>query len=1129
MHEDLMVLQQQQSMLFPNQNVVAPDPFSGISPDAYSRFYSSDIRRQERKAAEAFADKAERESNRRLAGDFANDLGFGVGALIGSPLGGMVGFTAGGFAGSMLAESILNATGFFELDPLVTLGDQSRAMVDSSVHRFAFGLGGVGMDRGISMDEASTIGNNLFDQARDAGFHGVEVSRVMDTLGQYSSKLHMSSGSADDIASQLEEYLDGVMDIVKRTGDSMERASAMIAEAKTMGVGPGDAAGFYGTMSGFSSIAGINPNQMVAMGQQHAAPFASTGFGYGDIMTSFSGGMAQAGMMSANSQNAPLWAAIGGPAQYGMHQAQLGSAFVSNPRMWGKMMGEGAFDQGAWDAMRSGRAAPDSYGDAYGDMNRNDQLVAQYQGMQEIMGRSEQWTQAASGSLFQQMAEDDITDYRAQAMWLHQGGYASNIATARQDVVTHLQYNQNPDRALGSAMQVELNNQANEVIQKRSDLEDLTGVLATSGAILATHNRPLNRNDADLVENLFMRTTNQLGAPGSAERLISVANEYAGTSSVNNTQLTPEFINGFQSSNGAYSMPVAGVELALTEAGLAGNTEQVEVLSQILDQGTRYTARSHGVDYNADGSSRFGGYAIQYYGAEDNWWEKRGTDLEQLVSNAMGDLYRLGDWVDSGLNENRATAGPIGRVLGLDNLQFLYTAGNRLATDTTAMLSIDADVVDGFIDTSLSIEKELSEARHYMGTANRPTDALSMYARQSGWFDRLSPGERAGASRFGRRFNAASEAYALAESQLTTSQVNARLNMWQTPSGMDSGWEDFLNRVANTNATFDEDAGFGRAYNDFASEVYGVGGRLALSTQQEQYINTYLGVSGAGSRVNTHNLAGDLMDAARGATTSAGYESAMTNIKVHTGLRTDQINDVALYGTYRAQSAQISAELDNDNLSSARRDELIALKAEYDSSMNAMTLGDENLQRLYDQNMGMIGAIAGSEDMVIRIAGAGVLDEDMGRADDVWRRASGQMGDILRGGPVSLKQLQGMNKDEISKYIDLEAAASYDDMAGILDKINSGEALTDNDFLALQDIAEMNPDIAKDGRPETNGSSDEQSLWVRFSGASEDSLSDKIAAKMLKVIPLGIGGGETTTPAPSPGEQVLGVIGLGGN
>jgi len=1061
----------------------------------------------EERTAAAFADKAEAEAGRRLAGDFAGDLGFAVGGLLGSPLGGMAGFTAGGFAGSMLTESILNATGFFEKDPLITLDQQSRAMVDSSVHKFAFGLGGVGMDRGISMDEASAIGNDLFDQARGAGFHGVEVSRVMDTLGQYSSKLHMSSGSADDIASQLEEYLDGVMDIVKRTGDSMERASTMIAQAKTMGVDPGNAADFFGNIADYSSIAGVNPNQMIAMGQQHSAPFASAGFGYGDIMTSFSGGMAQAGIMSANSQNAPLWAAIGGPAQYGMHQAQLGSAFVSNPRMWGKMMGDGGFDQGAWDAMRSGSEMPDSYGDAYGDLNRNDQLVAQYQGMQEVMGRSGEWTQAATGSLFQQMAEDDITDYRAQAMWLYQGGYASNIATARQDV-SAFNLTRGPDYQAGLASTVASNTAASTAINNQEQFHDFLDIMSVTSGVMGDSGRRILTGDKvpSIAEALWSTddVANGNTFAGSTDRAMSAMHSTRGFASwggsVGDNQIDgslDSFRNAAASmidANGNRRISVAGLEAGVQYYTANGNDTMAAAAQELVTE-DRVMVVNNGFDYTNRSIGEMARYLFPGNGSSDS-------------SDESSNRSWIGSWMDT-------DTGAIDAVMGLAQRQinvqsdlagrFFNSSTGRMFTGIATYgnseivralwQSHDEQIVygEGEIEAAEALLNQgTGDPRRFLVDYNRPTSALAMRAQETGWYDRLSVEEQTKAARFGGRFNATLEDMSLRSSMMDSGQVDAQLNTWQTTQGFDSGWSSFLENVSDERAAFVDTGDLTADYDSFAMSVYGLH-TGQLSGTQSQYINTYLGAGGAADIPTENSLMAQLAEMSGRNVSNREYQGTMMNLRRVTGLGNESINDIALYGVYRGQSSQLTAEIANATGSEKAR--LIDQKSEYDEAMNQMTLNDPTLQRSYNSYYGNIAATIGDNDMLLRVAGGDTLDEQMARGSDVFNRASGQAREITGG--KTIEEFRSMSlSDRKAFFADKDIDAYGTEMEAVINQLISSEDTVGlNDLLELQDLADMNPDTpANETATSTDGKTEEGATWSNLTAATINAIGKAVAA-----------------------------------
>jgi len=1104
MHEDLMVLgrnlaqqnaAQQPSMLLPSQHFIAPDPFTGVSPDGYSRRYASELDALKRHGGSVFAQRAMYDSDRQLQGELITDvtssLAFLGGTIATSWGGGIWGGVAAAGATGILTEQILQNTGFYDTDPLVTLDNQSRAMVEGSMHKFAYSLGGHGYERGISMDDAHNLGSRAFDQLRAGGFHGVEASRALDTLGQYGSQLHMRSGSTEELGDEIEKYLDGVMDLVKRTGESVERATTMVVQATQMGVGPDGAANMLGNVADYSRTAGIGANQMLQAGMQHAGMFASAGFSSGEIVSNFAFGIAQVANQSANSYNAPMWAAMGGADQYAMHRSQLGAAFVTNPGMWGKMMGSGSFDQGAWDAMRFGREAPESYGDAYGELNRNDQLVAQYQGMQEMAMRPGEWTQAATGSLFQQMAKDDITDYRAQAMWLHQGGYAANIATARQDVVGHI-YNQSASAGMNTAFHVGANNQVDAITARQDAFGEALDTISIATAIDATHSDRLHVLTPGTSYDTFSEALMLPGADGgyralTRDRLLQTAHSSAGSVSfsgdVMGHELTLDSDHFELAEGGATRMGYMYLTNQIGASIQQGQSEEEAVYRMMRDSGRFRIGSNNSEDSYLDENTQLQNLYRDYTEATGHI-----LTFHEFISQGIDTgLINYVDiqMADDGKSTKRETATQtIRRNIGdMSQLQVEH--------DMTAGINYWNEMFEGMVlATNANEIAGSARAASFLSDANAPDSALMMYARESGWANRTDWSERMLANDFGRRYEAINQDYAISSNQLTRSQLNTRLNAWQTTGGVDSGWNDFLANVSETKAAFHFSGGddISDAYDAFAQTLYGRNASQ-LSGQERGYIDTYIGVSGASDDVRAagNGLIDELINLSGTNVSNARYTDAMERVTGITGLKEEKVQDISMFGIYKAQSGQLSLQI--ENAVGPERTRLLAKKAEYDNAMNLMIAEDEGLQLDYDNYYNSISHIAGDQDTVVAFAGRGTLDERLARTDSAWRRATGNAS-FWKDGAVSLDEMQNMTDAEFAARVDTDKMGDMgSQIESIMEKVRNGGQMTDADVEWINRVAGANPDsgeseetVTLDGQDESTG------RWVQIASSSIQAL-----------------------------------------
>ena len=1128
MHDDLVALGRnlavqnasnaRNTVMFPNTNFNAPDPFSGVIPDDYTRFYGTELMAARTQAAGVFAARAKEESLRRFAGDVIGDAAFAVGGVIGGALAGggtggvatVAGFMGGGLGASLVTEQVLKATGFFNFDPLVSLDEQSRAMVDSSIHRFAFGAGGSGIDRGISFDEARDIGSDSFQQFRDRGFHGVEASRVADVLSQYGDKLHMGSGS-ENIANQLEEYFEGVMDVVKRTNDTMERASQMVAEAKLMGVSPDNAGNFYGGIADFSSIAGVSPNEMLSAGQQHAAPFASTGFGVGGIVTSFSRTMAESGLMSGNSSNARLWNAAGDAPGFGMHQAQLGSAFVANPSMWGKLMGGGTFDHESWSAMMSGQARPDTYGDAYNDLNANDRLVAQYRGVQEIMARPDDWTRAATGSLFGQMSTDNITNPQAQAMWLYQNQYSPDLATARLDVAAHNLRNSSDYEtgmigaiASGQASQMHMGMQT-----------DIVNSLAMMGSVNSiygdTRARPWSASGpiTPFVEGIYSDGDSYATAPGTMERVAESAGISRGfsgwsgiTAGVPVSDVTSSFdiMAALVDEHGSFNVPLDVLQMEAANA-----SPELRPVYEMLLGGGRSTTTRGGFDTSPNASSNYTrgiSESVQTMLSGDGFW----GNIAAFGSGTLEAAGHMLDYGAEGIGRIQSTVGQMDPVIaaGIGNLLAPFGGGAvtgavmSLYTSSTESVEISAEMIERLQAGNDAYMANFGDPTLYAANYGSPTTALAMRARETGWYGRnITEDSR----RFGAQFNSHLEEISIRSSLLDSDEVDANLNMWQDPGGWDPGWQGFLDTVSDNRAAYIDTGNISEDYNNFAMAVYG-STTNQLTSVQSRNINTYLGAGGSGPSNSTGNLLTSLsILSAR--PSEEDYDAIIGRVTTATGLTDrEQISDIAKYGIYRSRSAQLTSEI-REATNSEDRARLQADKDVYDSEMRIMVEQEPMTQRWHNEYYtATMGAIGDNQDDAIRVAGGDRLDEQMARGEDIFNRASEHASDLTNG--LTLEQLQGMTLTQRQAALSGDLSAYGPELEAVLKGFTTEGGSPDlSELLDLQNIADLNPDNdSGENGGETpavvgTGGSELTALWVQGTELFYQSISRAVKGQTV--------------------------------
>lgn len=1099
-------------ILPPQTGMYAPDPFSGVYQDDFANRYAAQIQANAMVNASAFAERARQDSLRRSSGDLISDAGMAVGWIAGNAVGGQLGGFAGSMAGSMLTEELLKGFGFYDRDPLVSLNDQAQAMVDDSVLRLAWSAGGLGLDRGISIDAAREIGGGLTDIAKASGLHGVEASRVMSALEPYAGNLQLS-GDPKALADQLEDYMQGVIDLVQRTNTSFERATQLVAQGAMMGVSAGNAGAMYEGIYNYSNMAGMDPNAVLNAGIQAATPFSGTGFGYGGILSATAANMGAAALADMGSSNIPLWAAAGGPEGFGMHMSALGSNFASNPMMWGRMMGGGSFNHDAWQTVLSGGTLPDDFGNAYSDMNANDRLVAQYQGLQEIMFRPNEWSRAAMGSIMGAFAEDDITDPRAIAMGLVHHGYAPNQATGRL-MESEFRKMASPTYDMGNALSAQYSAASSDALSEVNRISDMFALGSTASAI---------QNETGL--GFWQRVRSAVGIDQRSSSVLQDAlNRY---NEERDTSYTMQDTGRAAEALALYAVSDRGISSVLGEE-ISGSMDSVRRI-----QAANVDSRTGHVQYTEETwndilgvmpdeqRALFDGLATP--GDRIGWGGRRGTNIWEAFSEGQ-EASGIKNWLNVfpgyvNLSDQFIAGAGTGVRQGFD---FVMGANkpwywNAPAAGLEALGIIDRTSISDPSRQLVQVDPQAMQQAMYeleqqatggIGRAAQflpgyqgnglPLDPMIDYAMRNNANDMFSNGQT---TVWADKFARSMADYSRASSMYNTDQVDARLNYYESSAGFNAGWKDFLDSVNESGATFMRtNRGIDADYNSFVQRIYGSGHQA--SDQERSYINTYLGMNNDFSQdsVSSYSRLQNLSVMDRD---TERYQSMMERVTTGTGLSEERVSQIALYGHYQMRLA--SGDFESDAEETSVR-----------NAVSDMQLSDPTLIRSYATHHGSIASIARSNDNMMYLAASGNLEERAAITESVWNRSSQYARDLTGG--IDYDELISMTQEEAQRRFGRFSSADLDSYGGgfadIIEKLKSGEDVTSSDIMALQEFADFhNPDTGGEAQAMRDGSSEDAAMYVQLAISSVNQLIAGITKGEGELIPVPTpSAGDTETP-----------------
>lgn len=332
-----------------------------------------------------------------------------------------------------------------------------------------------------------------------------------------------------------------------------------------------------------------------------------------------------------------------------------------------------------------------------------------------------------------------------------------------------------------------------------------------------------------------------------------------------------------------------------------------------------------------------------------------GDNIEVVFTNDLGDWNITEIWIASGVTstENHI-AGPLRP--GEDFTVFFDEAG------TYDIMIVD-EYGDSYTHSNIEIGPEgyrwkvtLSDmddsGQHLM--TDRPTDPLVTLALENGWYD--------------RRRDAIEEYNALLEGEnwlrstlLVEGQLNANLNAWESSRGMDPGWHGFLCTVSDKRAAFVDTGNFVMDYNRFSQALYEKDFNQ-LSNLQISYINTY-------ARLYWYN---DSRSLTYGENEAASYEELMEVLTSNIVLSNGDISNVALYGIYQQEIAQLDSEI--DDTTGEEKALLQAAKREFITATDYMILEDPTIIQNYDVYFNDLATLV-FYDELIRIAGGKSFDE----------------------------------------------------------------------------------------------------------------------------------------------------------
>jgi len=368
---------------------------------------------------------------------FVGGAGFLAGSAVGTAVGGPIGGFVGGMAGSILAEGLRDPLeslfGINNMQPVVSGTQWTQGVISEQMHAMAFmgGNFGPGGRPGISMEQATNLGESMYGFMRSQGLQGMEITRLAPYIMQ-SGALDNSS-NLQELTDNVERQVEAIANFVKRAGMKLEEAGQMTAGLVQAGVGLDDLVNVSNGMISTATAAGVSTAQYAQFATGFAQPYAMSG-----NIDNLIGGLNQEVLFqdylySTGAVSRAEYNAAGGAMGAGGMMAQTNMNYwnsSANRRILYGMTAAGGLNASGIQSMLAGEAFPDAGMSTYENMTDAERAATRWRSREMLNENPNLFTDVMLSRMMDDLSDDGYTDpFSQRQMLMERYGVPRSMAT----------------------------------------------------------------------------------------------------------------------------------------------------------------------------------------------------------------------------------------------------------------------------------------------------------------------------------------------------------------------------------------------------------------------------------------------------------------------------------------------------------------------------------------------------------------------------------------------------------------------------------------------------------------------------------------------------------------------------
>jgi len=455
------------------------------------------------RSSSVYSAAMERQNTKETLWKSLDSLAFGTGAITG----------------------VARLMGWMEPEELYSQADYTKASIAGALRENMMGqMGSAFIGGDISLEQATSLSDDMYGFMRNKGFQGLELGRMMPALGE--SGLLSPTGKFTDAEEALSQFEDRIKGFVDKIADTVRTTSMEVGTATALTIAETRLSGSRDVAQGFDymesaqllgNYTGMDLGQANVAMQQAMGPWGSTVYDRRKLAqaTTFNVAGASQAASSGGAWEA-AWMNVG-DEQFGFTIAQRGNemwASQDGRRDLGRMWASGATPgSGEWNRLVAGEGFSSDLGSYAGIGDRNARLTSEFYGMQMLADDPNMAATASIGMTVNEMERKGIVNREAQIMYMVDQGWNQSEAAAALDFWDNTNNQQGRAEMYITSRQ---NIESNAIERVSGDISD---VLMGAAQLSQEKKTGLTNTSALLFETEVWSGT----ASGAAERVVTGA------------------------------------------------------------------------------------------------------------------------------------------------------------------------------------------------------------------------------------------------------------------------------------------------------------------------------------------------------------------------------------------------------------------------------------------------------------------------------------------------------------------------------------------------------------------------------------------------------------------------------